>query len=209
MMRDLDIISIDLSLTATGITYPMGTTEVINWGDLPKHKGKATIVMTSETQRARLAKFQSWCKRNIHPRWEKSGDGPPADLFPHVVVIESNAFSASGASVLQAAELRGYLRGYCLDLGVPLVEILPAVIKLFGTGKGNASKSEMVIASRERFGLDSTDDNEADSFIMWHLVHSYLGTVVADRRTPKLPQAHLKALDGKIHDIDWQGLRNG
>lgn len=66
----------------------------------------------------------------------------------------------------------------------------PGTLKMYATGKGNASKSLVLVEAVKRLGYDGHDDNEADALWLADLgarIHGY------DR--PALPATHLKALD--------------
>lgn len=51
----------------------------------------------------------------------------------------------------------------CSGLGVQVESYHSATIKKHATGKGKASKQEMVDACRDRLGIEPQDDNEADA----------------------------------------------
>lgn len=55
------------------------------------------------------------------------------------------------------------LTAWCEHNNVPYASVPVGTIKKHATGKGNASKSEMLTAAL-RAGRDITDDNEADAF---------------------------------------------
>lgn len=187
----MNILAIDLSLSATGVVYPEGRVETRQWAPVPKHKGAMTAAMAGDLHRDRLNAAEAWFRANM------------AMNRPTMIAIEGYSYGSKGSSITQLAEVRGLLRFLADSYGVPFVEIDPTTIKMFGTGKGNAGKPEMIANARERFGYDAFDDNAADALILWHLVHQYLDT---GQSTVKLPQSHMRALDGKIHAIDWQGI---
>jgi Holliday junction resolvasome RuvABC endonuclease subunit len=66
----------------------------------------------------------------------------------------------------EAAHLYGYfmhaLSAICEEHGIRCVGLSVGTIKKFMTGKGNATKEEMIMAARSR-GFDPVDDNEADA----------------------------------------------
>jgi len=47
-----------------------------------------------------------------------------------------------------------------------LLVVNPATLKKWATGKGGASKAEMIAAACDRYGEWVTDDNEADSLLL-------------------------------------------
>ena len=62
----------------------------------------------------------------------------------------------------------GHLTAWCEQHQIPYQGVPVGTIKKHATGKGNASKAEMVSAMRQR-GFDPADDNEADALaiLLW------------------------------------------
>lgn len=61
-------------------------------------------------------------------------------------------------------ELRGIMLEVCETLNIPIVLFSPSDIKKFATGKGNASKEQMIEFAAKRWKIDpEKDDNVADS----------------------------------------------
>lgn len=65
--------------------------------------------------------------------------------------------------------LLAHLTEWCESKGIPYSGVPVGTIKKFATGTGNAGKSEMIVAAR-KWGVDTTDDNEADAVALWHYV---------------------------------------
>src|SRR5206468_6278393 len=80
-----------------------------------------------------------------------------------VVVIEGYSFGAKGNAILSLAELGGVIRIALADRGMPYVDIPPACLKLFATGKGNAPKDEVLAAAIRKLQYSGHDHNEADA----------------------------------------------
>ena len=183
----LSVLAIDLSLTATGVVYPDGVSGVMGWArkrNTPK--GGMTTREQRELHDERLTRADRWTNETLN--------GMPVG----VVVMEGYSFGSKDGTAFNRAEIRGVIRCACIRLGVPVVEVSPKTIKMFGTGKGNANKTEMLVAARDRLGYQGIDDNEADALWLWHLTHQYLRSGVS---TVKLPQTNLRALTGKISGL--------
>ncbi len=93
-------------------------------------------------------------------------ESEPASLL----VFEAARHAApkmQGALVVQAT-IQGVLILWAEDHGVEYRGYSPSEIKKFATGKGNASKADMMAAAVERFGPVG-DDNEADALFLLEL----------------------------------------
>jgi Holliday junction resolvasome RuvABC endonuclease subunit len=60
-----------------------------------------------------------------------------------------------------------HLTAWCEHHSIPYQGVPVGTIKKHATGKGNASKEEMIDAIRQR-GIHVTDDNEADALALLH-----------------------------------------
>ena len=68
--------------------------------------------------------------------------------------------------------LRGILLEVCDELDIPEPEFVnPAVLKKWATGDGHATKTQMVAACKDRYGIVPVDDNAADAC---HLFYYYI-----------------------------------
>lgn len=59
---------------------------------------------------------------------------------------------------------------WCADCGAPMEGVPVGTIKKFASGKGNASKQQMIEAVEDRFGCIVADDNEADAIALLEYV---------------------------------------
>lgn len=65
--------------------------------------------------------------------------------------------------------LLAHLTAWCEEHGVPYQGHAVGTIKRAATGKGNASKGDMILAAEAR-GYRPADDNEADALALLHMV---------------------------------------
>jgi Holliday junction resolvasome RuvABC endonuclease subunit len=96
-----------------------------------------------------------------------------------LVVIEGYSFGSQGRSVFDIAELGGCVRFLLHRLGMRYVDVPPATLKKFATGKGNAPKDAMIAEAIRRFGFPGSDNNEADAYLLWCLACHAYGAPVA------------------------------
>lgn len=99
-----------------------------------------------------------------------------AAVTAELVVLEGYGFGPQrGHAAIELAELGGVLRVGLYMAGVPFVDVAPASLKKFATGKGNASKAEVLVAAVKRLGYDGADDNVADALWLWTMAMTAYG----------------------------------
>lgn len=140
----MNVLALDLSLTSTGVALPDGTALTLS----PRQRGVERLAWYRETILAIAA-------------------GPHADGMPtaaaDLVVIEEYAFSRAAAHSHELGELGGVIRLALADHGQPWVAVNPSALKRYATGKGNASKNDMLLAAVKRLGYDGSCNDEADA----------------------------------------------
>jgi Holliday junction resolvasome RuvABC endonuclease subunit len=91
-----------------------------------------------------------------------------------LVVLEGYSFGSRGNATFQIAELGGIVRNDLWRAGAPFVDVAPAALKKYATGKGNCGKDAMIAAAIRRFGFAGSDNNEADAYLLWCMaMHAY------------------------------------
>lgn len=176
-MSDLVIVGLDLSLTSTG-TARIGDKI---WAD--------RIVPRKLSGHARMR----------HILLEVIGLTEGADL----IVIEGPSFG-SGVNARQSGHHeRGglwWLVTYQLwRRERPFAVVPPAVLKRYGTGKGNASKDAVLAAAVRRYHQVEFDGNdEADALVLAAMGADQLGRPIAT-----VPAAHRAALGS----VTWPAVR--
>jgi Holliday junction resolvasome RuvABC endonuclease subunit len=157
------VIGLDLSLTSTAMVVGTGDAFVLDTGKL---RGPERLAFIRDTVLEALP----------------VGCGP--------VFVEGYSF-ASKFNREALGELGGVVRVALWEAGVQYVEVPPTTLKMYATGKGNATKTAMVVAARERLGMSELDDNVADA--LW--LHALGVHVLTGEGLVKLPATHLRALD--------------
>lgn len=76
-------------------------------------------------------------------------------------------------------EISGVLKADFFTKGIDLVVVPPTTLKKFVTGKGQASKDQMLYSVNQKYQLSLTDDNLADAFGLarFSLVHHNFGNI--------------------------------
>lgn len=92
-----------------------------------------------------------------------------------VIVYEAARNAApkmQGALVIQA-KLESVIVMFCEDNGIEYRGYSPTEVKKHATGKGTASKDQMIAAAKSKFGVDvGMDDNQADALHILDLFKS-------------------------------------
>lgn len=132
----MNIIGLDLSITATGIAYSTGATRTI--------KGPASA---GDKRLLQIVNHLTY----IH------GESPI-----NLAVIEDIPTHAHAAGV--TAMVHGAVRVMLMRENIPYVLVTPATLKAFATGKGNANKTDMAVAALKRAGREFADDNQCDAW---------------------------------------------
>ena len=116
---------------------------------------------------------------------------------PDVVVIEGYAFSSRASHAHSIGELGGVIRIALYENSFVFVEIPPTCRAKFATGRGNASKTEVVSAISARTGktwIGKGADDECDAWILEQMGRTQFG--FSDY---EWPIKNLESLAG----VDW------
>lgn len=118
--------------------------------------------------------------------------GPPQRF--DLAVVEDLPTHGQGAGKTGMAQ--GVLRLALMAAQVPYVLVPPATLKVYATGRGNATKPDMRVALLQRHGVDLRDEDQVDAWWLRAMGLDHLGAPVVT-----LPQTHRRALD----KVDWPG----
>lgn len=140
----LTVIGLDLSLTATGIAYPDGTTATIK-----------TRQKDGDRRLLDIAEAIRWAAGE--------GQGPMgSDVRPVLAVLEDLPKHAMAAGI--TGMVHGVARAVLLEAKVPYATVVPATLKAYATGKGSGDKTPMAMAAYKRAGVEFADDNQCDAW---------------------------------------------
>lgn len=169
-MTALRLVAIDLALRATGISWTC---------DHHREQKPGTRTVWAD----RLTGHQ----RTHHILTDIAA---AVTCKPHLVAIESvYASSGKGGTPLRLAELHGVVTHWLWTRKVPYVYVEPQQIKIYATGNGNATKTDVTAAVIADYGhlMHVGGEHEADATALLGLAsHAYgtpLTSVTAQRRT--------------------------
>lgn len=116
------------------------------------------------------------------------------DEEPAIVAMEGYANAAKFGREA-AGELGGVVKLALRDVWgrEPLI-VPPTSLKKFVTGKGNAQKNQMLLHVYRKWGMEFSDDNQADAYALEKFGEAYLAT---DRS--HLAQYEIEAIDKVRH----------
>ena len=104
-----------------------------------------------ESPGMRFLRFRGWLEKVLE--W-----GPEA-------VFYERAHHRGGHATELLVGFQTRVQEACAERGIPYSGVPTGTLKLFATGKGNASKEAMIEAARERWGVEPEDDNHADALL--------------------------------------------
>lgn len=116
------------------------------------------------------------------------------------VILEGYSFASRNSQAHSIGELGGVVRMVLWQRGVPYIEVPPTCRAKFATGKGNASKNEVISAVSAKTGIiwsGAGSDDRCDAWILEQMGKCFLNC--SDYEWPK---ANLEAMN----KVDWTEL---
>lgn len=164
------IMGADLSLTSTGISIG-GETFII----ASKARGPERLIEISKTIISLAIKY------NVT-----------------LVAIEGYSYASRNSQAHSIGELGGVVRATLYANSIPYIEIPPTCRAKFATGRGNASKNDVISAISAKTGIvwsGSGADDRCDAWILEQMVLAHMGISEYE-----WPAASLSALE----KIEWE-----
>jgi Holliday junction resolvasome RuvABC endonuclease subunit len=168
----MKILALDLSLTSTGYC----------------HDGQTGVIALKTNGAERLSQIK------------KEVESLALKFSINGVVMEGYSFASRHSQAHSIGELGGVIRLLLWESGIPYVLIPPTCRAKFATGKGNASKNEVVSAVSARTGIVWSNpgaDDKCDAWILDEMVKTNFGLSEID-----WPQVNKDALK----TVDWSPL---
>lgn len=168
----MEILALDLSLTSTGYC----------------HNGEAGVIAVKTTGAERLFDI----KHKVASL--------ALNFSINAVVMEGYSFASRHSQAHSIGELGGVIRLLMWEMEMPYIVVPPTCRAKFATGKGNASKNEVVSAVSARTGIVWSNpgaDDKCDAWILEEMVKTNYGLSKID-----WPQVNKDALK----TVDWSPL---
>jgi crossover junction endodeoxyribonuclease RuvC len=90
-------------------------------------------------------------------------------------IIEGLSYGSVGGAQAERSALHWMVRVDLYQLGIPYVVVTPMSLKKFVCGTAKAEKSMMIREVYRRWGVEASNDNEADAAALAHLGLVYYG----------------------------------
>lgn len=167
------VVGIDPSIVATGLVVLMDG----HIADRAVIGGKGTdIVIRVRTVRQQVEALVS--------KWE-----------PEIVAIEGFSFGSQGRSVMDTGYLGYRIRESFQDNGVKYLDVAPAALKKYAAGQGNVNKPDVRMAVYKRWGIDITNDNLCDAYVLARIAEAHLQYSFNPVQFGKITQAQYEVLE--------------
>lgn len=146
----MNLMGLDLSLTSTGISMD-GKTSVIK----PKTRGAERLSDVTKSILHECLENEVAC-----------------------VIIEGYSFASRSGQAFSIGELGGCVRMTLFECNIAVVEIPPTCRAKFATGRGNASKGEVISAISAKTGIifsGASGNDECDAWVLEQMALSKMG----------------------------------
>lgn len=168
----MNFIGLDLSLTSTGYS----------------HGNFCDVISTAETGAKRLIHISESIGNLI------------VEFKIDIALIEGYAFSSRKSQAHSIGELGGVVRVMLHRMDIPYIEIPPTCRAKFATGKGNASKNEVISFISAKTGLvwkNPGADDKCDAWILEEMGLSKIG-----KQRYEWPSSSMEVLN----KVDWSPI---
>jgi Holliday junction resolvasome RuvABC endonuclease subunit len=172
----ISLIGLDLSLTSTGISVG----------------GKTSVLATKSRGAERLHIISSEIIKIC------------IDNDVQCAIIEGYSFASRNSQAHSIGELGGAVRMRLWESGIIFIDVPPTCRAKFATGKGNASKSEVVSSVSAKTGIvfsGSGGDDECDAWLLEEMALQHIGLakhVWASANVSALDKVNWSHLDALI-----------
>lgn len=182
------VLGIGLSLTATGIAIV--TADTGHPWEIRDRTPKIEVRTIASTGRSDATLPQR------RTRLQNIGDAVIAAAHgADIAVIESPSLGqARQGGQLDRHGLWWLVADRLIGCGIPVATVTPAGRAKYATGKGNAGKTDVLLAVDRRYpAAEITDDNQADALVLAAMGCRHMGHPIDD-----MPKAHVDAMDAVV-----------
>jgi Holliday junction resolvasome RuvABC endonuclease subunit len=137
----MNVLALDLA-TKTGWAMSVEKRVISGTVEFPVNRG--------ESPGMRFIRLRAWLRMHFGP----------IDL-----IVYEQAHHRGGAATMVGVGMATHLMSFAAEHYIELMAVHTGTLKKWATGKGNASKEEMIKAAQDR-GHMPKDDNEADALLM-------------------------------------------
>jgi Holliday junction resolvasome RuvABC endonuclease subunit len=172
-------VGLDLSLTSTGYALITDPDKPVPMWWSSTHGEKAPTSKVWVSTRNRLRTLADELLLEVHHQQ------------PDLVVLEGPSFASKGGHPHDRSGLWWLVVDGLVGRGHRLAVVPPTVLKMYATGKGNASKDDVLLAVARRYtSAPISNNNEADAVALAAMGCRWLEQPVES----SLPMTHLRAM---------------
>lgn len=212
------IVGLDLSLTSTGVATistnpvcPRCGAEVTDSGGrhrsrciraVCRYEGPGDTAPKVSVARivSKPSKDPTLADRSVRLR-KLAQQATQACVGADLAVVEGPTYASTTGAAHDRAGFWWLVVGRLTGAGLNVVEVPPASVKTYATGKGNAGKDQVLAAVvlRYRHHVEVTGNDEADGLVLAAMGARFARVPIEDT----LPQTHLRAMTG----VRWTPTR--
>lgn len=158
------VLGLDLSLTSTGMS------------------NGSSVWTVKPMKRTGYERLRYICEEVTHRAWAAE---------PDLVCVEGPSYGSKGGHEHERGGLWWMVTEQLDREGWPVVVVPPSSLKKFATGKGNANKDAMVLATARRFSWFDGGNDEADALWLAAMGYDHLSQPLVE-----MPALNRTALSG-------------
>jgi crossover junction endodeoxyribonuclease RuvC len=96
-----------------------------------------------------------------------------------ILAIEGFSYGSKGRAVFETGYLGWRIREELVEASsVPYIDVPPTALKKFATGKGNCGKDLILQQVYKRWGIELSDNNQADAYVLAQIARAHLDKTV-------------------------------
>ena len=135
-------------------------------------------VKRGESPGFRYLRFNRWLEELVLTTILNHGKKKEPVIQPRVdLVVYEQTHHRGGAATEVAAGFATRVQEFCARYKIEHAAVHSKTLKKFATGKGNADKSAMIEAARQKLGYQGNSDDEADALWLWQFAKREMGSV--------------------------------
>lgn len=113
-----------------------------------------------------------------------------------VICIEGFSYASRGRGIDFQFGLGHHVRNTLYKKGIDYTIVAPSQVKKFATGKGNASKDNMILPIYKKWGFEHESDNVRDAYVLAQIARSMSLKIHLNKYQHEI----ITQMEGKTHE---------